>query len=139
MLQEVLDQIRLYPFKINKHMKLLQEMLESNSYKDDIQNSYIPKIGYICLLGDQPLAAGFLRRVECDVVAQIDGLTSNKAFGSILRHQAIDMIVDQLIIEAKALEIQGLMAFTHDEGVLKRAKNRGFNILGEKLISISFK
>jgi hypothetical protein len=54
-------------------------------------------------------------------------------------YQAIDMIVDQLIIEAKALEIQGLMAFTHDEGVLKRAKSRGFNILGEKLISISFK
>ena len=89
------------------------------------------------MLGDQPLAAGFLRRVEADVVAQIDGLTSNKAFGSILRHNAIDLVVDQLILEAKNLRIQGLIAFTHDKGVLSRAKSRGFNVLSESLISLT--
>lgn len=87
------------------------------------------------MLGDQPLAAGFLRRVECDVVAQIDGLTSNKAFGSILRHKAIDMVVDQIILEAKSMKIQGIIAFTKEISVINRAKQRNFSVLSEIVIS----
>jgi hypothetical protein len=136
-LQEVLDQINLEAFKVSKHMNSLQDMLDSQDFKIPILGNSIPKIGYIAMLGDQPLAAGFLRRVECDIVAQIDGLTSNKAFGSILRHRAIDLVVDQLILEAKELKLQGLIAFTHDKGVLSRAKDRGFSIMAESLISLT--
>jgi len=134
-LQEVLAEIKVYPFKVSKHLELLQEMLHSQQYDSPILGSSIPKIGYIAMLGDQPLAAGFLRRVECDVVAQIDGLTSNKAFGSILRHKAIDMVVDQLILEAKSMKIQGIIAFTKEISVINRAKQRNFSVLSEIVIS----
>jgi hypothetical protein len=137
-LQEVLAQIKTRPFKATD-LKLLHEMLETQSFKDisKITKRSLPKIGYICLLGDQPLAAGFLRRVESDIVAQIDGLTSNRNFGSILRHQAISEIVTLLINDAKALKIQGLIAFTKDNGVLDRAKDLGFVKHSESFISLT--
>lgn len=114
-------------------------MLESNEFLgvSGITKSTLPKIGYICLLGDYPLAAGFLRRVECDIVAQIDGLTSNPEFGSILRHQGINMIVESLIQDAKQLKLQGIIAFTKDKGILDRAKVMGFKYLTESLISLT--
>jgi hypothetical protein len=136
MLQEVLDQISLEVFQ-HKHMELLKEMLYSQEYEYPVSRQSIPNIGYIAMLGNEPLAAGFLRRVECDIIAQIDGLVSNKAFGSVLRHKGIDLVVDQLILDTKSLKIQGLIAFTHDEGVLKRAKARGFKVLSESLISLT--
>lgn len=115
-------------------------MLASNDspYTEATLSSHIPKIGYIAMLGDQPMAACFIRRVECDIIAQIDGLTSNKAFDSILRHKAIDMILTQLITEAKAMKLQGLIGCTKDDGVMKRIKELGFKTLTEKLVVLSF-
>jgi hypothetical protein len=119
-------------------MKLLQEMLVSQDYNVPVLDTSVPKIGYIAMLGDQPIAACFLRRVECDVVAQIDGLTSNKHFGSVLRHEAISQIVETLINEAKTLKLQGLIAFTTDLTIVNRFEATGFITLNHNLLSLTF-
>jgi predicted amino acid racemase len=90
------------------------------------------------MLGDHPVAVGFLRRVECDVVAQIDGLASNSAFGSVIRHEAISKIVESLINEAKSLKLQGVIAFTSDETVKIRAEATGFTRLSHIVLSLTF-
>jgi len=95
----------------------------------------LPKIGYIVLLGKVPIAVGFLRRLE-PCFAQIDTLTSNKYLGSIVRHQGITMVVDELIAHAKALNLKGIIAHTSSPDVLKRAQTLGFHEIKEKIIGL---
>lgn len=115
-------------------------MLISNNYPDvmRIEMRTLPKIGYIALLNDQPIAAGFLRRLE-PCYAQIDTLVSNKYFGSQMRHIGVQKVVDSLIQDAKDLKLEGLICHTSDEGILNRAKALGFHIVEQKIIALPFK
>jgi len=132
---QIAKEIEVVPFKY-AHLPLLLEMLtdQNTPWATKVSMKSLPKIGYIALLNKQPVAAGFLRRVECDEVAQIDCLTSNPWFGSIIRHAAITNVVNRLIEDAKLLKLQGIIAFTKDLGVLSRAKELGFQQNDEKLV-----
>lgn len=131
-------EVSVVPFKY-KYLQQLIELHEANKYPHThlISMKTLPKIGYISLLnGQQPLAAGFLRRLEGGY-AQIDTLVSNPYFGSLLRHEGIKLVVDTLLEEAKRLDLTGIVAFTNDQGVLKRAENLGFVELNQKVIALN--
>lgn len=102
-------------------------------WKQHTSYKTLPRTGYIVLMNDKPLAAGFLRRVEGGY-GQLDTFATNPYLGSKLRNEAINLIVDQLMEEAKRLKLHGLLAFTHDKGILSRASHRGFNATGETLL-----
>jgi len=112
-------------------------MLEDRRYQfiETVTMQTLPKIGYIALLNNQPIAAGFLRRVEGGY-AQIDTLVSNPYFGSQIRHLAIDKVVDWLINDAKELKLSGILAFTLEESIINRAKERGFTILEHNILGM---
>lgn len=93
----------------------------------------LPKIGYLALLNKQPIAGGFLRRVEGGY-AQLDTLVSNPYYGSLIRHEGIDKVVKALIEDAKDLKLHGIIAFSNDIGVLNRAETMGFTQLNHTLI-----
>lgn len=93
----------------------------------------LPKIGYLALLNKQPIAVGFLRRLE-PCFAQIDTLASNAYFGSKIRHEAIHLVVNSLLEDAKRLELKGIMALTKDQGIITRAKELGFNEINQVVI-----
>lgn len=95
----------------------------------------LPKIGYMALLNGHPVAAGFLRRVEGGY-GQLDTLTSNAQFGAIVRHKGIEKVVESLINEAKDLNLHGIIAFTKDAGVLKRAESIGFHVVEQTIIAL---
>lgn len=122
------------PFKF-KHYSLLTEMLEAQScpWLSGVSYQTLPKIGYIVLLGKQPLAAGFLRRVEGGY-GYIDTVVTNPHFGSQMRHQALEIIVKKLLEEAKDLRLRGLIGSTNDAGVLKRAKDLGFTEIDHRVL-----
>lgn len=128
------SEISIVPFKF-KYLKDLHELLETNGFPDikAITMKSLPKIGYICYFGEQPLASGFLRRVEGGY-GQIDTLTSNKMFGSIIRHEGIKLIVDTLIAEAQVLQMHGIISFTKDAGILARAQSIGFKHLETNVV-----
>lgn len=128
--------VNVVPFKF-KHLPLLLEMLKSRDYLhiSQVNMKTLPKIGYIALIKNQPIAAGFLRKVEGGY-AQIDGLTSSPYFGSNLRNEGISKIVDMLISDAKDLKVHGIISFTEDEGVLKRAKVLGFQVVNQVIITL---
>lgn len=136
MLKQQLDNIDLFPFKF-KHLDQLHEILESQKYLGmaDIKMKTLPKIGYIAVMNKQPIAAGFLRRVEPSF-AQIDTLCSNAYFGSQIRHIGITKVVDALIQDAKSLKLDGILALTMDEGTLKRALSIGFHVIDQKVIGL---
>lgn len=131
------NEISITPFKF-KHMPLLIDMLESQKYPDvyNIKMKTLPKIGYIATLDGMPIAAGFLRRVE-PCFAQVDTLVSNAFCGSLLRHQGIDKVVNELIREAKRLKLQGLIAHTRDMGTIARAESIGFKIVPQTILALS--
>jgi len=124
------------PFR-HKYLKALLDMHESQNYLEvsEINMKTLPKIGYICLLEGHPVAAGFLRRVEGGY-AQIDTLVSNAHFGGLIRHEGIKKVVDALIEDAKALRLRGIVSFTGDSGVLKRAEALGFHVVNQQLIAL---
>lgn len=119
-------------------------MLEAQKYPElmDMDTYTLPKIGYIAfyynidgtntvIKDKMPIAAGFLRRVEGDVIAHIDGLTSNPYIGGILRHNALSQILNRLTDDAKELELKGLIAFCLDPSMIKRAESIGFKIINQ--------
>jgi hypothetical protein len=114
-------------------------MLKDQSYLgiEDITYKTLPKIGYIALLAGQPVAAGFLRKVEGNVIAQLDGLTSNPYYGSIIRHNAINEVVDRLIQDAKDLKLKGILAFTIDKSIITRASSIGFKVIDHSTLVLS--
>lgn len=130
------EEVSVVPFKFC-HLPMLYEMLNSQQYLDisHISMKTLPKIGYIALLNKQPIAAGFLRRVEGGY-AQMDGLTSHAHFGGMIRHDCISKVVNRLLEDAKDLKLQGIIAFTKDRGVLKRAKELGFKTTEQTLIAL---
>ena len=127
--------VNITPFK-HKHLKSLLELLASNDYKGIslITTKTLPKIGYLATLGDQPIACGFLRKVE-PCYGQIDTLTSNKYFGSEIRHAGINLVVESLIMDARRLKMEGLICHTQDEGIIKRAHSMGFHMVNELIIA----
>lgn len=112
-------------------------MLKDREYLgiSDVNMKTLPKIGYIALLNKQPIAAGFLRRLEGGY-AQLDTLVSNPYYGSQIRHQGIHLVVDRLLEDAKDMKLSGILAFTEDQGILKRAEALGFHTLPHKLIAL---
>ncbi len=134
-----MDEISVVPFKFS-HLPLLYDMLKSQQYLgiSHITMKNLPKIGYIALLKKQPIATGFLRRVEGGY-AQIDGLASNPYFGSQVRHEGMSRVVNSLIAEAKDLRLEGILGITKDLGILKRATELGFERVEQILLAISLK
>ena len=133
-------EISIVPFRF-KYLKALHDLLGSNDYLgiSDVNMKTLPKIGYIALRGGHPIAAGFLRRVEGGY-AQLDTLTTNKYMGSIIRHEGINKVVDALIQDAKDLQLRGIIAFSRDYSIIKRAEDLGFHTLGEqKLFALKLK
>lgn len=129
---EALDNLYLLPYK----HKMLKDIEELHSYHGEVPKlgKLLPKIGYICYFGKTPIAAGFLRRVE-PVYAQFDTFVSNPYFGSKIRNEALSQIVDRLTQDAKDLDLEGIIAFTKDDGIFKRALEVGFNLIQQVILA----
>jgi hypothetical protein len=118
-------------------MKALVDLHESQRYANIQAINYrtLPKIGFIAYLGDQPVAAGFLRRLE-PCFAHLDTLVSSGHFGSHVRHLGVSAVVDALIKEAKRLKLEGIVATTSDKGTLMRAEGLGFHVVDQCIIAL---
>lgn len=129
--------LNIIPFRF-KHLEHLIEMHKAQKYMNlsTIDMSTLPKVGYIAYLNDQPIAAGFLRRLEPHF-AQIDTLVSNPYFGSQIRHEGVKAVVNELIEEAKRLKLKGIISLTSDLGVLKRAEELNFHVVDQKVIALN--
>jgi hypothetical protein len=132
------NEISVVPFKF-KHFPLLLDMLASQKYVGVAHITYetLPKIGYIALRNNAPVAAGFLRRLEGNM-AHLDGLTSNAYMGSIVRNKGITDVVNTLISEAKSMGLIGIVATTNEKSVLERAESLGFQLIPQKVIALKF-
>lgn len=87
--------------------------------------SDMPEHGFVAYDEGQPVAAGFLRRVEGNY-ALVDSLVTNPDAPGVVRNQAIDMVVKHLLFKAKRLGLKHLIAFSVDTNTLMRSERHGF-------------
>ena len=130
-----MDNVYILPFK-HKHLEALKEMhtARDNALNTELVYADLPKIGYIAFLGKQPVAAGFLRRVEPNH-AQLDTFLSNPYFGSQIRHQGMSQVTTALLVEAKELGLKMVIALTKDASILARAKDQGFQVVEQTILA----
>lgn len=93
--------------------------------KNAITMKTLPKIGYIAFYNKVPVAAGFLARVEPNM-GMLDSFTSNPYLGSQIRHEALKLVIDTLIDDAKRMKLKRIIAMSKDSGILNRALELGF-------------
>ena len=118
--------LKIVPFKF-KHFNDLKSLLICRRLDghDKVVYRDLPKTGYIVYYGKQPIAVGFIARIEPNN-GMLDSFASNPYYGSKIRHEALDLIVNTLIEDAKRLKLKRLIAFSQDEGIINRAKSIGF-------------
>lgn len=120
----------------NDHYENLIRLHESNGSKLGETPETLPQIGYIATEDGNVVAIGFLRHVEGNM-ALLDTLVTNAECSSKMRHLGISAVVDALISMAKQLELRYFMAFTVDDGIIKRAFDLGFVITNQRLIVLN--
>lgn len=127
------DSIRIIPFKF-KHYNDLVYLLKCRGFEQVSAITYksLPKTGYIAYFGKTAIAAGFIRRIEPNM-CMFDSFTSNPFMGSQLRNNALTLIINNLLEDAKRLKLQSIMAFTHDPGIKNRIEELKFLNTGYQL------
>lgn len=85
----------------------------------------MPDIGFMAEVGDNPIAAVFLRKCEGNF-AILDGLITDPTIPGNIRHGAIDLLVEAAIYIATDLKFKNIFSFTIDESVLTRSGKHGF-------------
>lgn len=112
---------RFYP---SEHEDFMRDLLGSRGMSWSLIPE-LPQFGLIAFIEGEPVAAGFLRQVEGGF-AMLDGLISNPNKSSEERHEAIDGVVHGLTAMAQRTGLTKLIAFSEDEGTLKRSLEHGF-------------
>jgi len=95
----------------------------------------IPTIGSMVMSGNEIVAAGFIRRLEGNY-AHYDGLITNPKFSSSQRWEALNMLDQAIIKDAKTLGILALLAYPKEESTLERSYKLGFMPLPEHTLII---
>lgn len=101
----------------------------------DVTEKSLPEIGFVALLKSEPVAMGFLRRIEGGY-AQIDTLVTNPEFGPIDRSVSIMMVYGKILDSAKKLKIPGLIVITENDSVINRALDCGFKKIKQTLLGL---
>lgn len=130
-----MDKIETRPLKPTQDLLEMNEWLTARG-KAPVSLSGIPELGLMAENSQGPIAAAFIRRCEGNV-GMIDGLVTNPKASSLDRHQAIDLVVQRLLAIAKTLELTRVLAFSTDEGTLRRSEKHGFRKTNYIVISQS--
>jgi hypothetical protein len=112
------------------------QMLESQGKNTDSVND-LPQHGLVAYEGETPVACGFIRYVDGHL-GLIGEYATNALVSSKTRHEALDRVTEKLISWGKLYNLKGLVMFTSEPTIVKRAHSHGF-LLNENMIVSSLK
>lgn len=135
----------LIKYKAKEHYHIIKDWLEARELRVPPINE-MPHLGYLVhnlqsedlvhnLQGGHFIAAGFIRRVEGSF-GLFDSLVTNPDSTPEERNSALDIVVNQLLTEAKARGMKKLIAFSEDKNTLLRSERFGFVKLSHTLIAL---
>jgi len=93
----------------------------------------VPQLGYVV----DNVAAGFIANAEF-MFGIMDSFITNPETEPLARHEALTLIIERLIADAKGLGLKRLLAFSTDDGILKRQQHHGFVQHQNKLAILDF-
>jgi len=119
----------------------LEKLIEMHAKQKSPTTSFItldtlPKIGFIVCNEKEYVAAGFLRRLEGGF-GQLDTFVTNPESSPKDRNDALNLLAERLINEAKALELRGIYAISSDVSVVCRAVATGFRLLDKVIVGLN--
>jgi len=124
--------VRVEAFDQDLHAWAMRVLFESRA----LGEQELTRTGFIAFdEQDEPVAAAFLRQIEGGM-GLFDGLISNGHMTADLRDAGLDAVVLALIARARELNITRIMAFSEDEGTLKRSLRHGFVHLKHTTIAL---
>jgi len=110
------------------------EMEQVNKFMPfPVTASELPGHTFCAVIKDEIVAIAGLRLMEGDVCF-IDSMASNQTFESTIRHEALDMLTNQLLDIAKTLGFKKIFATTKEDCIIKRAERHGFNLPKQKVL-----
>jgi len=110
------------------------EMEQVNKFMPfPVTASELPGHTFCAVIKDEIVAIAGLRLMEGDVCF-IDSMASNQTFESTIRHEALDMLTNQLLDIAKTLGFKKIFATTKEDCIIKRAERHGFNLSKQKVL-----
>jgi hypothetical protein len=119
----VSDKFVVVPFEHARHSVYVSRWLSSRSM-DPSFSEELPPVGFIAFKG-VPVAAAFFRR--CDgKVGIFDSLVSNPDVALFTRHLAVEALIDRIQCYAAMRGYKRIMAFSVNDGTLKRSIKHGF-------------
>lgn len=121
------------PFKRSKHKKYYQKLIANRDLPDYSHD--LPKFGLIALHNNEPIAIGFLRKMEGGYAMMGEYMTNPQSLPEV-RDRALDLITYKLIKIAKSSGLKGIMAFTKEQNIIDRATKHGFVVTPDKFIAI---
>jgi hypothetical protein len=83
--------------------------------------------------GKEPVAVAFLRQSEGGV-GILEGLATNPDASGSDRNNAIDCLIEMIVLAAEKLEIRYLLSYSRDKSTLERSKKHGFDVVPQTLI-----
>lgn len=115
-------------------MYVLLKSRDMHNPNQHIEN--LPSYGLMVYSNDVPVAAGFLKMIEGGNSAILDSLITNGDLPAEQRDLALDLLVENILIDAKRLGIKHLLAFSSDKNTLVRATRFGFAQLEHHVITL---
>jgi hypothetical protein len=94
----------------------------------DLTKATLPKLGMVAEINGSIVAACFLRMLEGGY-AHMDTMVSDPTYSSEYRHIALTAITKLMLSAAKHMGLHGILAWSMDESILKRAEDAGFRLL----------
>jgi hypothetical protein len=122
------------------HPSLYSDLLGMHSMRKNIMAATMtientPACGWVAYSDKNPIAAGFLRRVEGGY-GQFDTFVSNPSIPSAIRHFALTSITENLLNDAKSLGLSGIVSYIQDKSIIKRAEAIGFRRLPHAVFAL---
>lgn len=87
----------------------------------------LPPNGYIALVGEKPIVAGFLYRTDSNL-GWLEWIVSNPDSTFDERTTAINELLETIFQRAKELKIQAIFTSSNNETLIKRLAEQGFQI-----------
>jgi len=110
----------------NRHKGHISGWLNLRDLDEELVND-LPELGFIAFNQEVAVGTMFLRDIEGNY-AMIDSAITNPKASPIVRDEAMDLLTDAILKEAKLLKIKKLLIFTRDPNVIARATNWGFSV-----------
>lgn len=121
-------------FNHSKDVSILKEWISKRDISTEFTDS-IPELGFMVYEQDEKIAAGFIRLCEGGY-GIIEGFTSNPNKSPSIRNEALDLLLNHMLLSSKSINLKILWGYTTDKNTKERSMRHGFVCLPHTIVCL---